>query len=170
VRHFSNFSKERKKKKMLTLYFLVVGEGSVFPVEIDEGKTVGVLKEEIKKKKKLFDQYDADELTIYLAKKDDHWLPSDDDDEFQLKRGDVPMDIRTKYLKPEMIMDPTEDLDYYFGEGNTPSKKQIHGLVVVPTAVTEKPEIPDSSKCYSCLCIDSADPYMNVPCSSDSDH
>jgi hypothetical protein len=38
---------------MLTLFFLVVGEGSVFPVEIDEGKTVGILKEEINKKAKL---------------------------------------------------------------------------------------------------------------------
>jgi hypothetical protein len=69
---------------MLTLFFLVVGEGSVFPVEIDKGKTVGVLKKEIKKEKKLFSQYDADELTIYLAKKDDHWLSSDDDDVSQL--------------------------------------------------------------------------------------
>jgi hypothetical protein len=44
---------------MLTLFFLVVGEGSVFPVKIDEGESVGVLKEEIKKKKKLFDKYDS---------------------------------------------------------------------------------------------------------------
>ncbi len=89
---------------------------------------------------------------------------------FQLKRVDVPMDIRTKYLKPEMIMEPTSLLKKYFSGSNIPKDEEYHGLVVVPTAVTEKPEIPDSSKCYSCLCIDSADPYMNVPCSSDSDH
>jgi hypothetical protein len=40
--------KKKKKQEMLTLYFLVVGEGRLFPVKIDdEGKTVGVLKEEI---------------------------------------------------------------------------------------------------------------------------
>ncbi len=43
-------------------------------------------------------------------------------------------------------------------------------LVLVPTAVTEKPEVPDSSKCHSSLSVDSADRYMNVPCSSVSDH
>jgi hypothetical protein len=43
-----NFLKKKKKQEMLTLYFLVVGEGRLFPVKIDdEGKTVGVLKEEI---------------------------------------------------------------------------------------------------------------------------
>jgi hypothetical protein len=63
IGNFSKFPK-KKERKMLTLFFLVVGEGSVFPVETDEGKTVGILKKEIKKEAKLFDQYDAHELTI----------------------------------------------------------------------------------------------------------
>ena len=124
---------------MLTLFFLVVGEGSVFPVEIDEGECVGILKEEIKKeKKKLFQEYDADELTIYLAKKNGSWLPSGDPDVSQLQKKDVPVEIRETYLKQELVMDPTEDLEHYFGEGNTPSKKQIHGLVVVPASALKQ--------------------------------
>jgi hypothetical protein len=73
-------------------------------VEIGEGKSVDALKKAIKKEKKLFDLYDADELTIYLAKKDGHWLRSEDDDVSQLRKGNVPMGVRAKYFKPELEM------------------------------------------------------------------
>jgi hypothetical protein len=63
----------------------------------------------------LFDEYDADELTIYLAKKQndsddddlakkDRWLRSDDDDVSQLRKGNVTMGIRANYFKPELKM------------------------------------------------------------------
>jgi hypothetical protein len=52
-----------------------------------------------------------------LAKKDDNWLHSNDDNVSQLLKRDV--DIREKYLKQELVMDPTEDLKYYFGKGIT---------------------------------------------------
>jgi hypothetical protein len=117
---------------MLNLFFLVVGEGSIFSVEIGEGKSVDALKKAIKKEKKLFDQYDADKLTIYLAKKDGHWLLSDDDDVSQLRRGDVPMDVRATYFKPELEMNPNSLLRKYFSDENIPKDEEYHGLVLMP--------------------------------------
>jgi hypothetical protein len=139
----------------MTLFFLVVGEGSVFPVKIDEGETVGVLKEEINSKKRLIDEHRADELTIYLAKKDGHWLPSDDEDVPQLQGGDV--DIREKYCKPESIMNPTYFLSNYFSGDNAPTEKQIHGLVVVPAA-TNIESATESTRLRAAAETDSLEP------------
>ena len=61
------------------------------------------MQEEINKKAKLVDV--AHKITIYQAKKDGHWLPSDDDGVSQLSRGDVPVDVRNKYLKSESVME-----------------------------------------------------------------
>jgi hypothetical protein len=119
---------------MLTLFFLVVEEGGVFPVEINEGKNVVILKEEINKKAKLIDV--AHKITIYQAKKDGHWLPSDNDDVSQLSRRDVPVDARDKYLKSELVMNPTSPLMKYFSDDNIPRVEEIHGLVLLPV-ITE---------------------------------
>ncbi|KAG2957489.1 hypothetical protein PC119_g27316 [Phytophthora cactorum] len=63
---------------MITLYCAVVGvAGSAFPVDIDENKSVGHLKDAIKEKKMY--QFPADELQLFLAKKGDGaWLNGDD--------------------------------------------------------------------------------------------
>ncbi|KAG4036565.1 hypothetical protein PC123_g27866 [Phytophthora cactorum] len=65
---------------MITLYCAVVGvAGSAFPVDIDENKSVGHLKDAIKEKKMY--QFPADELQLFLAKKGDGagaWLTEKD--------------------------------------------------------------------------------------------
>ena len=48
---------------------LIVGHGAVLSIDIDGGRQVHFLKEEIVKKKQKSIFCDADELTLYLAKK-----------------------------------------------------------------------------------------------------
>ncbi|KAG2791448.1 hypothetical protein PC129_g24043 [Phytophthora cactorum] len=64
---------------MFKLFYAIVGEaGSVFPVDIDAGQSVGDLKDAIKAKKPNKITCDADELQLFLAKKGDAWLNGDD--------------------------------------------------------------------------------------------
>jgi hypothetical protein len=77
-------------------------------------------------------QRSASRLTIYLAKKDGNWLQYDDEDVSQLKKKEVPMDVRNKYCTQELKMEPTYFLSNYFSVDTTPKEKHIHGLVVVP--------------------------------------
>jgi hypothetical protein len=114
----------------------------------------------------LFDKYDADELTIFLAKKDGHWLRSDDADVSQLRKKDVPVDVRDKYLKPELVMDPTSLLKKYFSGSNIPKEEEYHGLVVVSAtredAKRRKVEVSDESPVGTLemrlkQCLDSGD-------------
>ncbi|RAW25063.1 hypothetical protein PC110_g18519, partial [Phytophthora cactorum] len=57
---------------MNTLYCVVVGvAGSTFPVDIDENKSVGHLKDAIKEKKPDTITCEADKLQLFLAKKDE---------------------------------------------------------------------------------------------------
>jgi hypothetical protein len=132
--------------QMLALNFLIVGEvDDVFTVEIDIEESVGILIDEIKKKKKkeLSPKYDADKLTIYLAKKDGNWLQYDDADVSQLKKKDVPFGIQNKYCTSELKMEPTFQLKKYFsGIRNIPKDKEYHGLVVVPASRKEPIVVP----------------------------
>ncbi len=50
---------------MLTLFFLVVGEGSVLSVQIDEGESVDALKKAIKKEQNY--SFPASKLTLYTT-------------------------------------------------------------------------------------------------------
>ncbi|KAL7692733.1 hypothetical protein Plhal304r1_c006g0026441 [Plasmopara halstedii] len=58
----------------------VYGEATVFSVKIARDTKVSALQEAIFDKKRYKERYpfDASELTLYLAKKDDAWLKDDD--------------------------------------------------------------------------------------------
>jgi hypothetical protein len=97
----------------MTLFF-GGGEWSVFAVEIDEVQNVAILKEKINKKK-LIEESNADKLTIFPLRnkrlmRATRWKP------VTILLCHVPVEIRATYLKPEFVMDPTEDLEFYYGE------------------------------------------------------
>ncbi|KAL3656648.1 hypothetical protein V7S43_018427 [Phytophthora oleae] len=58
---------------MKSLVCVVIGDGGVFVVEIDERKKVGVLKKMIKEGNSANIQCDEKDLTLYLAKKGDEY-------------------------------------------------------------------------------------------------
>ncbi|KAE9201457.1 hypothetical protein PF004_g18713 [Phytophthora fragariae] len=80
---------------MVTLFCAVVGVvGSAFPVDIDDGQSVGHMKDVINEKKKY--RFPADELQLFLAKtKRGGWLPDDDPAALKLKIGVIHPDIQT---------------------------------------------------------------------------
>ncbi|EGZ27517.1 hypothetical protein PHYSODRAFT_284109 [Phytophthora sojae] len=115
---------------MVMLFCAIVGAGgSPFPVDIDEEKSVGHLKDAIKAKKPNdFKDVDADKLQLFLAKTaDGAWLSSKDPDVISMRSGGIPEQVKT-LLNVEM--DPADEIGDVF-EG-APTKKTIHVLVVVP--------------------------------------
>ncbi|KAG3043986.1 hypothetical protein PI125_g27242, partial [Phytophthora idaei] len=73
---------------MVKLFCTIAGvPGSAFSVRVDESDSVDDLKDAIKEKKMY--QFPADELQLFLAKKDDGaWLESDSEDVKKLKKGE----------------------------------------------------------------------------------
>ncbi|KAL3664767.1 hypothetical protein V7S43_019067 [Phytophthora oleae] len=112
---------------MVTLFCAIVGEqGSAFSVDIDTNKSVDHLKKAIKAEKPNKIKCDADELQLFLAKKDDVWLDGAGAaavalDEHGHPQGFVQMDplLWIKNVK-------------YFGDNFQPGEGEIHVLVVVP--------------------------------------
>ncbi|KAL3661852.1 hypothetical protein V7S43_013146 [Phytophthora oleae] len=77
---------------MVTLFCVIVGvKGDAFSVDIDTNKTVDHMKDAIKTKKMY--QFPADELQLFLAKKDGAWLSSTDPDVISLRRGTIPKPV-----------------------------------------------------------------------------
>lgn len=110
---------------MLKLFCAVVGEeGSEFPVDIESTQSVGDLKKAIKKEKSNRIKCDADELQLFLAKKDDGWLNRNGAEAVTLDA------LPTNFDK----MDPLLWIKNakYFGEKFEPNEGEIHVLVVVP--------------------------------------
>ncbi|EGZ23507.1 hypothetical protein PHYSODRAFT_480338 [Phytophthora sojae] len=112
---------------MVTLFCAIVGAaGSAFPVDIDEKKSVGHLKDAIKAKKpnKLKD-IDAGDLQLFLAKKaDGGWLPDDDDLDRMLQNN-----VDTSKMEK---LRASRNLEELFGTGASLGKNVVHVLVVVP--------------------------------------
>ncbi|KAG4038054.1 hypothetical protein PC123_g26383 [Phytophthora cactorum] len=121
---------------MITLYCVVVGvAGSAFPVDIDENKSVGHLKDAIKEKKPDTITCEADKLQLFLTKKEGGgWLVSDSPDVISMRSGTIPEQVDE--LLHEQI-DPAEEVGELFG--GAPTKKVIHVLVVVPKQWTSVP-------------------------------
>ncbi|KAG6618334.1 Crinkler (CRN) family protein [Phytophthora cinnamomi] len=114
--------------KMVTLYCTVVGvAGSAFPVDIDDKKSVGHLKKEVKAENPATITCDAKDLQLFLAKTaDGAWLDGAGAaavalDECGHPQGCVQMDplLWIKNVK-------------YFGDNFQPGEGQVHVLVVVP--------------------------------------
>ncbi|KAL3659037.1 hypothetical protein V7S43_015921 [Phytophthora oleae] len=105
---------------MLTLNCAIVGiGGSTFPVDIDKKKLVGYLKTAIK------DEIGyaglAYQLRLFLAKHGNLWLKDDDTLDKVLQSRDA-----TSYVEVRA----SEEIGNLFG--NSPTKKTIHVLVMVP--------------------------------------
>lgn len=121
--------------EMLKLFCKIVGEDSVFSIDIEETKAVDDLKDKIKEKKKAI-LCDADQLTLYQAKKNDQWLVDEDADVAELSKTDG---NHANYILDAMKMKPTRQLALYFSDQNVPQFEQIHVLVKLPDGVSSLP-------------------------------
>ncbi|KAL3659003.1 hypothetical protein V7S43_015888 [Phytophthora oleae] len=77
---------------MKSLVCVVIGDGGVFVVEVDERKKVGVLKKMIKEGNSASIQCDEKDLTLYLAKKGDEWPTTGDPDVTMLRMARFPLE------------------------------------------------------------------------------
>ncbi|KAG3126550.1 hypothetical protein PC128_g27212 [Phytophthora cactorum] len=114
---------------MVKLFCAIVGvAGSVFSVRVDEDDSVDDLKDAIKAKNATTITGDAKDLQLFLAKKDDRWLPDDDTLDAVLQSGDdtsyVKMRASWKLNKPSL-----------FGPNVSLGEDVIHVLVVVPVNI-----------------------------------
>ncbi|KAK1946319.1 hypothetical protein P3T76_001872 [Phytophthora citrophthora] len=117
---------------MLTIVCALVGvKGSAFSVDVDENKLVDHLKDKIAEKQKL--DIVASELQLFLAKKDDAWLPDDDPVAQQLEEGNTD-DDEIKKMRGGGRMMATRGIQEWMDDKNMPppQRRQIHVLVVVP--------------------------------------
>ncbi|KAH9118689.1 hypothetical protein AeMF1_008290 [Aphanomyces euteiches] len=102
---------------MLTLVCVVVGHrGNPFPVEIEAGKLVGILKQMIKKEKQSI-TCDADELKLYLALKNGAWLSDEDADLKDLShigREAVVCHTGKELIQEDLELDPADTIGACF--------------------------------------------------------
>ncbi|TDH71653.1 hypothetical protein CCR75_007226 [Bremia lactucae] len=119
----------------MKLLCAIVGERSVFPVTIDETKSVVALKDVVKIKNSNKIKCDAAELELYLARKGNAWLSDSEPSAQQLIKGNVDDDIESMLdCKPLMS---TRSIQRYLNENHLPAPqpRQIHVLVVVPRQI-----------------------------------
>ncbi|CAI5712327.1 unnamed protein product [Peronospora farinosa] len=121
---------------MAKLFCVIVGvRGSAFPVEIDVAESVGDLKMAIKAEMaNALQNFDADQLQLFLAKgTDDKWLKDDDAAAQNLYKGEI-HPVTQQMIGGEQVM-ATRTLQRWLFDDNTmsqPLPEQIHVLVVVP--------------------------------------
>ena len=107
-----------------TLFCIVLGETTAFPVDIDENMTVGHLKDAIKEKTKPgLDRFAAHALTLYKVN-----IDMSDKAKFTKEIQDISQDL-SKTEKE--LFNPSEELSNVFGETGPP-KGKIHILVKSP--------------------------------------
>jgi hypothetical protein len=116
---------------MVDLFCAIVGDGRIFPVEIDLDEIVGTLKEKILEETPDLKRFGAAALTLYLARHSDTWLSGDDDDVDAVEKGEIPDAIKTLMVNE---MKPGEELnsDECFGKDFAPGKRELHVLVELP--------------------------------------
>ncbi|GLE03037.1 hypothetical protein PINS_up011916 [Pythium insidiosum] len=115
---------------MKALMCVVIGDGSVFGVNIDDHERVWQLKDMIKEKEMY--KCDADQLTLYVAKKGGNWLKADDSDVLQLKEG-VVTTVISDMMKN--AMDPSyrvRNTAFGFPDEDAAEDGEIHVLVELP--------------------------------------
>ncbi|KAF4319409.1 hypothetical protein BBO99_00003559 [Phytophthora kernoviae] len=107
-----------------------IENGCTFTVGLDECETIGCLKEEIKNK--MLYSFPADNLTLYLTKKNSEWLKSNDPDIKQLEEGEIPDGIKT-LMVDDAKMDPSFRIATFgFLDEDDADSSDINVLVVVP--------------------------------------
>ena len=102
--------------------------GNAFPVVANENGTIDELKNAIKMVKYNTIQYEADELNLYLAKKDNKWLAYNSPEFNALENGDV--SYVTDLLNTELV--PMEKICNVFTNLND-DDEVIHILIKLPT-------------------------------------
>ncbi|RLN52841.1 hypothetical protein BBJ29_004044 [Phytophthora kernoviae] len=108
-----------------------IENGCTFTVGIDECEAVGRLKEVIKDE--MMYSFPADNLTLYLTKKNSEWLKSNDPDIKQLEEGEIPDGIKT-LMVDDAKMDPSFRITTFgFPDEGDAESGDINVLVVVPT-------------------------------------
>ncbi|KAG2981931.1 hypothetical protein PC119_g20915 [Phytophthora cactorum] len=81
--------------------------------------------------------FPADQLTLYVAKKGDNWLKTDDPDVTMLENGEVPKGINDIVKKKENKMDPSyrvRNKAFGFPDQDEDEDGEIHVLVELPEA------------------------------------
>ncbi|EEY63272.1 crinkler (CRN) family protein, putative [Phytophthora infestans T30-4] len=124
---------------MKSLGCVVVGDGRLFVVEIDERKKVGILKTMIKEAKMY--KLPADQLLLYVAKKGGNWLTTDDPDVTMLETGEIPTGIINIMKKKENKMDScyrVRNTAFGFPNEDAGEDGEIHVLVKLPEAANKK--------------------------------
>ena len=116
--------------KMPTLYCVVVGEGSPFPVDVAANVTVGDLKDKIKEKKPQSITCDADRLELYRV----DGLTQDEDEQFVYKGTTIDMTkCSLDFFGEDKAKMPRFSLiSERFNEADVNTRWKIHVLVVVP--------------------------------------
>ncbi|KAG4219565.1 hypothetical protein PC116_g31956, partial [Phytophthora cactorum] len=138
---------------MVLLNCALVGvAGSAFPVDIDENKSVGHLKDAIKAKKPNdFKDVDADKLQLFLAKTEGGaWLAGAGVAAVMVDGDGHPQGFE--------LMDPTLWIKNpkHFGANFQPGEGQVHVLVVVPKQGTSAPLVSDGGVFDRC-----SDPFFS---------
>jgi hypothetical protein len=112
---------------MVKLFCAIVGvAGSAFSVRVDEDDSVDDLKKAIKAEKMY--QFPADNLQLFLAKKEDGACLKSKD-LLRMRRGEISDEVESLYMKEELD-DPTDKICVKFP--STIPDGTIHVLVVVP--------------------------------------
>ena len=117
---------------MKALSCIVVTSGVALVVEIDGLETVAQLKEEIKEQMRW--SFAAEFLTLYVAKKDDHWLKASDLNFSLLLNGKIPDAIRA-IMTEDGEMDPqylVRNEAFGFPDEQDATTDDFHVLVGVP--------------------------------------
>jgi Crinkler effector protein N-terminal domain len=114
---------------MPTLWCIVIGETTQFPVTINETQYVGELKEAIKKKKEhTLGAFDADALNLYKV---NIKVPDDDDDDEKLiKAVEDAWADRKEATRPAKLK-PARMLSMYSWESDH-TKETIHIIIQPP--------------------------------------
>ncbi|GLD96971.1 hypothetical protein PINS_up005654 [Pythium insidiosum] len=123
---------------MKSLMCVVIGDRSVFVVDIDDRKKVAHLKKMIKEEKPSIIKCDADQLTLYVAKKGGNWLKADDSDVLQLKEG-VVTTVISDMMKN--AMDPSyrvRNTAFGFPDEDAAEDGEIHVLVELPKDLAKR--------------------------------
>ncbi|CCI45850.1 unnamed protein product [Albugo candida] len=130
----------------LTLTCLIVGHGAVISIKIDGGRQVHFLKKEIVEER-IYD-FPADELTLYLAKKNGAFLRSKDAVRYRLSKEDCPQDIKDSYMNAESFMDSPLRLHRFFDQNV--QVEEIHVLVQLPGNALKRQKVPqDITRLYA---------------------
>lgn len=121
------------REGMLKLFCAVIGQPSVFPINIEVCESVGDVKDAIKEKKRRVVRCDADQIRLFVAKKNGgSWSMTDDaqdEDAKLLKQGKMSRGIQALLMQGEL--DPTFEIGDYVDE-DAPTRRVIHMLVQLP--------------------------------------